>query len=259
MTFLNIGITDILDIFIVAFLMYQVYMLIKGTTAMKIFAGIALFYLIWLLVRALNMQLISTILGQVMGVGVIALLIVFQQEIRKFFMYISTQYLARVDLGWKSFLKNFKKSETQILNFSRLSKAVAVMSESKTGALIVVKKEADLFSIVETGLRMNAVLTQLLIEAIFQKNSPLHDGAVVIKDKVIEASKCILPLSEKENLPPEFGLRHRAAMGLSERSDAIILVVSEETGSVRMFHKGRYRTIKDSEDLVDNLRAKMTA
>ncbi len=256
MTFLNIGLTDVLDIFIVAFLMYQVYMLIKGTTAMKIFAGIAVLYLLWLLVRALNMQLISTILGQVMGVGVIAMLIVFQQEIRKFFMYISTRYLSRFDVGFRK-LGNYLKQTEAPYDYDKLAKAVQNMASTQTGALIVMKREADLFAVVESGLRMNAELSQPLLEAIFQKYSPLHDGAIVVREKIIEASKCILPLSEKENLPESFGLRHRAAMGLSERSDAVIIVVSEETGEVRLFYNGRFRNVKDSDDLKANLMSKL--
>lgn len=258
MTFLNIGIADILDIFMVAFLLYQLYNLIKGTAAMRIFIGVAALYLTWLLVRAVNMQLISSILGHVMGVGVIALLIVFQQEVRKFFLFVSNHYLARFEYALGKIGLLFSKEQSHP-DYPCLAETSFTLSKTYTGALIVIKKESDLLSIIESGEKLNARLSRSLIETIFQKRSPMHDGAIIINDDTIEAAKCVLPLSDKHNLPASFGMRHRAAMGLSEQSDALIIVVSEETGQVRLFYKGRYRNIKNPEDLKENLQRKFAA
>ncbi len=255
MTFLNIGITDIIDIFLVAFLFYQVYMLIKGTTAIKIFTGIAVFYLIWLIVKALNMQLISSILGHVIGVGVMAILIVFQQEIRKFFIYISTKYLTRFDMRISKIWHNLQTDEINF-DINEIVKACEICSKTKTGALIVMRRESDLFTVLETGQRINGILSASLLLTIFKKNSPMHDGAVIIKNNIVEASKCVLPLSVNRNLPESFGLRHRSAMGISEQSDAVTIVVSEETGGISMFYESRFRHIKDATDLAQNIALK---
>ena len=240
MTFLDIGIIDIIDIFLVAFLFYQVYMLIKGTVAIKIFTGVAALYLIWLLVKALNMQLLSTILGQVMGVGVIALLIVFQQEIRKFFMLFSNKYLSKFDFSFDKTFGFLIKEEPKVKVWS-IVKACVNLSKTKTGALIAISQKSDLLSFIETGVIIDAETSTQLLENIFFKNSPLHDGALIITNNKIKAAKCILPVSEKINLPEDFGLRHRSAYGLSEQTDAVIVTVSEETGFISVFQNENYK------------------
>lgn len=239
MGFLKIGILDIIDILVVAFLLYQVYILIKGTVAIKIFTGVALIYLIWLIVKALKMQLLSTILGHVMGVGVIALLIVFQQEIRKFAIFISNKYISRFDFSLSLLFSNTTKLKSDVKVWA-IVKATIRLSKTKTGGLIVITKRYDLFSQIETGIKLNADTTSLLIENIFAKNTPLHDGAVIITNEKIIAAKCILPVSQNKNLPEEFGLRHRSAFGLSEQTDAIIIAISEENGKISVFKHENY-------------------
>lgn len=234
MTFLDIGIIDIIDILLVAILLYQVYMLIKGTSAIKIFMGIAALYFVWLVVKGLNMKLLSTILGQVMGVGVIALLIVFQQEVRKFFMLIGNRYIARFDFSSGGMFSFILKNEPEP-DIETIVKASYSMAESKTGALIVISDNSTLSNYAETGVILNSKITDELIESIFFKDSPLHDGAlIIVKDRIV-AAKSILPVSENRSLPAHFGLRHRSAMGIVEQTDVHVVVVSEETGHVSLF------------------------
>jgi uncharacterized protein (TIGR00159 family) len=230
----------LIDIFLVAFLLYQIYFLIKGTAAIKIFTGIAFLYLIWLLVRALDMKLISSILAQVMGVGVIALLIVFQQEIRKFFMLISNKYLSKIDFSLRKVLPFITYEEPEVKVWS-VVKAVTNLSKEKTGALIAITRESELLSVIETGVKINAETSSQLICNLFFKNSPLHDGAIIInKDKIVAAG-CILPLVDHKLSIEHFGLRHRAAFALSEQTDAVIIVVSEESGEISLFFNSGYQ------------------
>jgi len=239
MTFLDIGIIDIIDILVVAFLLYQVYSLIKGTAAIKIFTGIATMYLIWLIVRALKMQLLSTILGHVMGLGVIALLIVFQQEIRKFAIYISNKYLSGFDFSPNSFFKKVIKSKED-LKIWAIVKTCVKFSKHKTGALIAITRKSELLPYIDSGIKLNADTSSTLLETIFHKHSPIHDGAVIITDDKIIAARCILPVSDNKKLPERFGLRHRSAHGLAQQSDAIIITVSEETGQISIFDNDKY-------------------
>ncbi len=220
--------------------MYQIYYLIKGTAAIKIFTGIAVLYLVWLTVRAFDMILISSILGHVMGVGVIALLIVFQQEIRKFFMYLSNKYLSGINFSLKSIIPFFSEEEPNVKVWS-IVKACTSLSKTKTGALIVISRESELYSIVETGIKLNADTSSQLINNLFFKNSPLHDGAVIIKKDKIFAAGCILPVSEKDVRHEDFGLRHRAALGIVEQTDAVVIVVSEQTGEITLFYSSAYQ------------------
>ncbi len=247
MTFLDIGILDIIDIVLVAFLLYQVYMLIKGTAAIKIFSGIAAMYLVWLIVKALNMQLLSTILGQIMGVGVIALLIVFQQEVRNFFLLISNKYLSNIDFSFKNVFSSFIKKEPEVKVWS-IVKACVTFSKNHIGALITITKESELQPYIETGIKLNADTSVQLLESIFFHNNPLHDGSVIISKDKIKAAKCILPVSENKELPSEFGLRHRSAHGLAEQTDSVVIVVSEETGFISLFKSGTFKfNIKTTE------------
>ncbi len=214
--------------------------MIKGTAAIKIFTGIAVLYLVWLTVKAFDMILISSILGHVMGVGVIALLIVFQQEIRKFFMLLSNKYLSRLNFSFKNILPFFKDEEPAVKVWS-IVKACTSMSKSKTGALIVISRESELYSIIETGIRLDANTSSQLLNNLFFKNSPLHDGAVVIKNDKIVAAACILPVSDRDVRHEDFGLRHRAALGLVEQTDAVVIVVSEQTGNITLFYSSAYQ------------------
>ncbi|MHC1704272.1 MAG: diadenylate cyclase CdaA [Tenuifilaceae bacterium] len=230
--FITIRVLDIIDIILVAFLLYQIYMLIRGTVAINIFIGIFVLYMIWLVVKVLNMELLSSILGQIIGVGVIALIIVFQQEIRRFLLFIGTRYLSKNRFSIENWL--FPKQQNMIapVNIDAIVKACRNMSEAKTGALIVIARKSELQFYADTGDTIEAETSSRLIENIFFKNSPLHDGALIIINDKIRAARCILPVTENPNLPAHFGMRHRAALGISEHTDALIVVVSEETGKI---------------------------
>ncbi len=239
--FISIRLLDILDILLVAFLLYQFYNLIRGTTAINIFIGIFALYLLWLIVKALNMQLLSSILGQVIGVGVIALIIVFQQEIRRFLLIIGTRYMNNKSFSLDR-LFSFGDKPSEKLRITPIVNACTNMSALKTGALIVITRKSDLFSFVKTGDSINAQTSSRLLETIFFKNSPLHDGAVIIRKNIIVAARCVLPTSEQLNLPPHFGMRHRAALGITEKTDALVVVVSEETGAISFAKEGKIET-----------------
>lgn len=236
--FINVRVLDVIDIVLVAFLLYQIYMLIRGTVAINIFMGIFVLYIIWLVVRALNMELLSSILGQIIGVGVIALIIVFQQEIRRFLLLIGTRYLSHRSFSIENlFFPRSKRVEVPV-NIDAVVRASRNMADAKTGALIVITRKSDLLVYAETGDILNAETSSRLIENIFFKNSPLHDGAMILKNEKIFAARCVLPVSEKTNLPASYGLRHRAAIGITELTDAIVVVVSEETGKISLVNGG---------------------
>ena len=186
------------------------------------------------------MKLISSILGQVMGVGVIALLIVFQQEVRKFFMLMSNKYLSKFDFSLKKMFPFINDDEPEVRVWS-IVKASTNLSKEKTGALIAITRESELLSIIETGIGLNADTSSQLISNLFFKNSPLHDGALIIKKDKIVAAGCILPLSEQNISTDNFGLRHRAALALAEQSDAVVIVVSEESGEISLFNNAGYQ------------------
>jgi len=236
--FITIRFLDILDILLVAFLLYQIYNLIRGTTAMNIFIGIFSLYLLWLLVKALNMQLLGSILGQVIGVGVIALIIVFQQEIRRFLLIISTRYITNRKFSLDN-LFSFGESKTSTIDINSIINACSNMSAFKTGALIVIAKRSDLMSFIKTGDIINADTSSRLLESIFFKNSPLHDGAVIIKNEKIIAARCILPVSKRTDFPAIYGLRHRAALGVTEQTDSSAIIVSEQTGQIAYARRGK--------------------
>jgi uncharacterized protein (TIGR00159 family) len=240
--FFNIRILDIIDIVLVAVLFYQVYKLIRGTVAINIFVGIFSIYVLWIVVKALNMQLLSAILGQVLGVGVLALFIVFQQEIRKFLLYIGTRYFSHSKLSLRNIFSKNKAEKKTDVDIEDIVKAARNMADTKTGALIVIQRKASLNIYVETGDLINAVTSNRLLENIFFKNAPLHDGAVIIVKEKIVAARCILPSTENQNLPPQYGMRHRAALGVTENTDAVVVVVSEETGGISFVEGGRIKS-----------------
>lgn len=235
--FIHIRFLDVIDIILVALLLYQIYMLIRGTVAFNIFLGIAVIYIFWWGVRALKMELLSNILGSVLGVGVIALIIVFQQEIRRFLIYIGSRYVDGNRISFEKFLNINLESKSQV-RIRSILKAVMQFSQEKTGALIVIKRKSNLDMYAETGDILNAETSSRLIVSIFNKNSPLHDGAVIIENHRVKAARVILPVTEKRDLPPEYGLRHRAGLGISEVTDSLVIIVSEETGQISLADKG---------------------
>lgn len=226
---------DIIDIFFVAIILYQLYNLVRGTSAISIFIGISVFYLIWVIVKALNMELLSLILGQFMGVGVIALIVVFQQEIRRFLLYIGNKYSSRFSL----FLSKSLSSNSDSSYIDEVVTACENMSRTRTGALIVLSRLSSLNVVQDTGDNLDAKISFRLIESIFYKNSPMHDGAMVIQNHRIASARCVLPTTERTDVSPALGMRHRAAIGISEQTDALVVVVSEQTGAVSYFEEGQ--------------------
>ncbi len=251
-TFITIRVLDIIDVLLVAYLMYQVYMLIRGTVAMNIFIGVLSFYLLWIIVRALQMQLLGAILGQVIGVGVIALIIVFQQEIRRFLIYIGNQYFSRNRLSLERVIPINITPHPKV-KIKSIIKAVINMAKSNTGALVVIARKSELTVYAETGDSLNAETSSRLIESIFNKDSPLHDGAVIINGDRIVAARCVLPVSENLNLPPNYGLRHRAALGISENTDALTIIVSEQSGKISIAESGKLLTDVGVKELMAKL------
>lgn len=227
-----------IDIALVAALLYQVYKLLKGSVAIKIFLGFLSLYLIYLLVRAVRMELLSAILGQFMGVGVIAAIIIFAPEIRKFLLIVGRSSIFSDDNVWKDILFFWRKKENSAFNISPIIDATKVLAGSNTGALLVISSTVELKFYAESGDILDAELSKRLLISIFNKYSPLHDGAVIIHKGRIKAARCILPVTERE-VPAQFGLRHRAGIGMSEATDALILVVSEETGQISMMKNGK--------------------
>mgnify|MGYP001039970547 FL=1 len=254
---LNFNALDIIDITLVAFLLYYVYKLIKGTVAINIFFGIVIFYLFYLLVDVLEMRMLSNILGGFMSVGIIALIVVFQPEIRKFLLMIGSTNLSKSG----SFIKRFNFVKTHDKNESDaevIVKASTRMGSSKTGALIVIERNNNLDFLVETGDDMNIKVTQPILESIFFKNSPLHDGAIIISNNVIKATRVILPVNNEKNIPSHFGLRHRAAIGITEKTDALALVVSEESGQISYVTNGEFVIYTDTQDLIDKIKSDLS-
>ncbi|MEG1793783.1 MAG: diadenylate cyclase CdaA [Rikenellaceae bacterium] len=230
MNFLSLNFLDILDVLIVTLILVYLYKAIRGSSAYYIFAGIFFIYILWIVVRFLKMELMTMLLGQVLGVGVIALIIVFQQEVRRFLLFLGNKYIKRFNK--MKFIESSTHTVDEILN------SCQSMSEGMTGALIVITKTDSLSSIVNTGDTINADVSGRLLETIFFKNSPLHDGAVIITDDKIIAARCLLPTTDDNNVPAYYGTRHRAAIGVSENSDALVVVVSEQTGKISFVENG---------------------
>lgn len=256
--FINFNFLDALDILLVAVLLYYTYKLLKGTVAINIFIGIALIFLIWKVTQALKMEMLSGILGYLLSGGVIALIIVFQQEIRKFLLMIGTTNFSTKGGFWKQlkFLQSEISTETDsdtILN------ACKKMAETKTGALIVVERTNSLDFLINTGDKMNAQVNEAILESIFYKNSPLHDGATIIRDNYVVATRVILPVSENTKIPARFGLRHRAAIGVTEKTDAVCILVSEETGAISYIKDGEFVLYKNHEELAEKLRTDLVS
>jgi diadenylate cyclase len=236
--FLEVSWVDIIDIALVSVLLYQVYKLIRGSIAVNIFLGILALYLVYLIVRAAQMELLTMILGQFMGVGVLAMIILFQPEIRKFLLVIGRGTEFRENI-FKT-ISNWRHDYHDDFDISQVIEAVKTLKASKTGALMVFSRDTELKFYAQTGDALDAEVNKRLLLSIFNKNSPLHDGAVIIYKGRIRAARCVLPVSENDHLPPNFGLRHRAAVGMSESTDTLVLAVSEETGRLVLARNGKY-------------------
>lgn len=254
--FLDFGIKDVIDIFLVALMLYYIYRLMKESRSLNVFIGIMVFVVVWLFVsQILEMRLLGSIMDKLVSVGVIAIIILFQQEIRKFLYNLGAH--RRVKGVLRFFASNDKKDESDKEAIMTIVMACMNMAKGKVGALIVIERGAPLDDICETGDIIDANINQRLIENIFFKNSPLHDGAMVISKKRIKAAGCILPVSHNFDIPKELGLRHRAAMGISQSSDAIAIVVSEETGRISVAIKGEFRLRLSAEQLESILTTEM--
>jgi diadenylate cyclase len=238
---LNITVLNIIDVSLVALILYQLYRLIRGTAAFSIFLGILFIYIFWLVVKALKMELISSLLGQVIGVGVIALIIVFQQEVRRFLLVIGNRSIKRHHFSISRLFSTIEIDAARRAETEEIVRACEHMSAKRNGALIVIGRRSSLDIFTEGGEILKAQISSELLETIFFMNSPLHDGAVLIEGGLILAARCPLPITDQVTLPPSFGMRHRAAVGMSEHSDALIVVVSEESGIITVVDNGEIR------------------
>lgn len=236
-SFIDFSLKDLIDILLVAYLLFVLYKLVRGSVAINIFVGLISIYFLWKFVGFMKMRMLSEILGQFISVGVLALIIVFQQEIRKFLLIIGTANFRnkRNSSLWKVFGGKFRTE----IKVDIILQTLENFSQSFTGALIVFTKSNDLETILESGVEINAEISNPLLENIFFKNSPLHDGALIITNNKIKAARCVLPLSNNPDFPSDLGLRHRAAMGISEHSDALCIVVSEQTGLISITENGK--------------------
>ena len=250
MLFFEFGIKDIIDIVLVAIMLFYAYRLMKESRSLNVFIGILVFVVLWLLVsQVLQMKLLGSIMDKVLSVGVIGLVILFQDDIRKFLFNLGAHQRVRA-------LRRFVVSDDKVLGKIHLKQVIMPvvmacmsMSKKKIGALIVIQRATPLDDIVSTGEVINADINQRLIENIFFKNSPLHDGAMIIAKEHIKAAGCILPVSHNLDIPKEFGLRHRAALGITQESDCIAVVVSEETGSISVAIRSKFHLRLSAEKL----------
>lgn len=249
---ITFGIIDFLDILLVALLLYYIYRLMKASSAANIFSGIMVLILVWILVSQIfEMRLLGGILDKIVNMGALALIILFQEEIRHFFSSIGTRshmgFIMRI-LGRKRGTDNAQREEIMPIVMACLS-----MSKQKVGALIVIERQVALREIIETGDTINADINQRLIENIFFKNSPLHDGAMIISHKRIKAAGCILPVAHDNDIPKSLGLRHRAALGISQKSDCLAIIISEETGGISVARNGEFHLRLTAEELESRL------
>ena len=248
--FFEFGIKDLIDILLVAIILYYIYRLMKESRSLNVFMGILVFVVLWLVVsQVLQMKLLGSILDKFVSVGVIVLVILFQDEIRKFLYNLGAHQ--RMKSFRRFFSLNDKKHDTEKLKqiIMPIVMSCMSMSKKKVGALIVIQRGTPLDDIVATGERINAEISQRLIENLFFKNSPLHDGAMIIVDHQIKAAGCILPVSHNLNIPKELGLRHRAALGITHESDCVAIVVSEETGGISVAIRSKFQLRLSAEKL----------
>ena len=247
--FIDFSFIDVIDILLVALLLFYLYKLVRGTVAINIFIGIVIIYLIWKLTDLLNMDVLSNLLGKFISVGFFALIVVFQQEIRKFLLLLgSTNFTNKRNVvRYFKFLNQTSKDLS--LNLKILMNSCEEMSKSKVGAIIVLRKNNSLDFTLNENNYSKIQLTPQVLESIFFKNSPLHDGAIVIENNFITATRVVLPVSDLTNIPSSYGLRHRAALGITEKTDALVLVISEQTGKVAYFKNGGWVNFDSFKDL----------
>lgn len=258
--FIQIKISDILDILLVAYLLYAIYKLVKGSVAINILAGLFLIYFIWKIVDLANMRMLSEILNQFISVGVLALIIVFQPEIRKFLILLGQQAAESVrnntKIGFFKFLNTYQNTEIDI---DEIVKSCESMAQQKTGALIVITRNNQLVEEGKSGQEINAIISAPMLESIFYKNNPLHDGAVILAENKIKAARCVLNITKNNSFPADYGLRHRAAAGISEQTDAFAIIVSEQTGKISIADKGIVRFDISSIELKRTLMTEFSA
>ena len=255
--FFEFGVKDIIDILLVALMLYYLYRLMRESRSLNVFIGIMVFVVLWLFVsQILEMRLLGSILDKLVSVGVIAVIVIFQDDIRKFLYNLGAHQRMRAIAKLFSSSKS-KDDKTLKAMIMPIVMASMNMSRGKVGALIVIERNLPLDDIVMTGDVIDANINQRLIENIFFKNSPLHDGAMVISKMRVRAAGCILPVSHDLSIPKELGLRHRAALGMSQESDAVAVIVSEETGSISVAMKGELRLRLSAEELESILTREM--
>jgi len=240
--FLKMTITDGIDIILVALIVYYIYNLIKNTLAVNLLLGMVIILVLHWVVDALHMELLSTIIDQFINVGIIALIVIFQPEIRRFLLLIGKNTFLQQNKAWWGYLFGSKNIERDnLVRIKPIIDACKSMKKSRTGALIVFVKFYDDQLFANSCELIDSKISKRLLESIFQKYSPLHDGAVVIAENKIKSASCILPLTDNDKLPPQFGLRHRAGIGISETTDAVAVIISEETGEIAYAKQGRVR------------------
>lgn len=245
---IEFGIKDFIDILLVACLLYYLYKLMKMSGSINVFTGILVFILLWLVVsQVLEMKLLGSIFDKLVNVGVLALIIIFQKEIRRFLFTLGSHNHANALVRF--FTRGNKKNAIEHDDMVPIVMACMNLAKQKIGALIVIEHQIALNDVMRTGDTIDARITQRLIENIFFKNSPLHDGAMIISKERIKAAGCILPVSHNLDIPKELGLRHRAALGISQVSDAHAIIVSEETGSISVAHEGKFHLHLTPEEL----------
>jgi diadenylate cyclase len=252
--FIYIKFLDIVDIFFVAILLYELYSLVRGTVTFSIFLGIFIVFMVWVVVRALKMELLGSILSQLFGVGMIAIIVVFQQEIRRFLLMLGNSYRTNKKISIESIFSGRFRNISPA-GIKSIVDSCIQMSKTKTGALIVICRENELKEYVRTGEFIDAEIRTDLINSIFFKNSPLHDGACIVASNRIQAVRCILPVSSSQEISPALGLRHRAAIGMSEVTDAFTIVVSEETGRISITESGKLMENVSPDELFRILQA----
>ncbi|MBO4718885.1 MAG: diadenylate cyclase CdaA [Prevotella sp.] len=249
--FIDFGIKDIIDILLVALMLFYLYRLMRDSRSLNVFIGIMMFAALWLFVsQILEMRLLGTIMDKLVSVGVIAMIVIFQEDIRKFLYNLGAHQ--RMKALTKLFRSKKGEHEAKMEVMTTIIPVVMAsqnMSRGKVGALIIFERDIPLDDIIVTGDQIDANVNQQLIENIFFKNAPLHDGAMIISNNRIKAAGCILPVSHDLSIPKELGLRHRAAMGVSQESDAVAVVVSEETGGISVAIKGEFHLRLSAEDL----------
>ena len=255
---LDFGIFDFVDIILIATLLYYAYKLVRGTVAINIFIGIIFIYLIrWVSSpELLDMSIVYRLSRGFFSVGIIALIVVFQPEIRKFLLMIGSTNFAKKGsiLDRINFLKGQQDINKDNTDIKSIIAACSSMSISKTGALIVVERSNNLDFLETSGDQMNILVNQPILESIFFKNSPLHDGAIIISNNIIKATRVVLPINNEKVIPNKYGLRHRAAVSITEKTDCLAIVVSEESGEISYIKNGKFENFIDAEDLIKTIK-----